>query len=57
MSSKKITADAILELENGKEFTESEALIKLLEISSNQVKEGNFITENELLEKLFDEFN
>jgi hypothetical protein len=45
-------AGVISELEGGREFTEAEALVKLLEISSQEVEEGKTITGDQLMVKL-----
>lgn len=45
-------ADVILELESGKGFTEAEALCKLLEISSQEFKEGKVLTAEEVMNKV-----
>ena len=45
-------ANVVSELEGGREFTEAEALVKLLEISSQEVLEGKTITGEQLMVKL-----
>ncbi len=56
MSSEWIKANVILEIEGGKEYTESEALVELLKIASEEVKEGKTISREELQKRLKEEF-
>ena len=51
-----LASETLLELENGKDFTEAEALIRLLEISSQGVKLGKTISAEDLKKSLTDKF-
>lgn len=51
-----LVCETILELENGKNFSEIESLVRLLSIGSLQAKEGKTKTVDELLQSLKEKF-
>lgn len=57
MNSEWMKANVVLQIEGGKEYTESEALVELLKIGSQEMKEGKSISHEELKERLKEKVN
>lgn len=55
-TSDEMKSEVVNEVVNGESYSENEALIKLLEISSQEAKEGKLMTGEELLDRLSRKF-